>query len=177
MCSLLRVAVTLLGRVNGGWGQPGKPKQIQSNADSCVSFASSVWIFSPADPVTAEANKLSYWTDLPFHCLFTVSACSLVPWQNGACRGEKLQQGTYITQSLREELMELHDYLNYFPLGLPLHVQNFQALHKFIIKFLWFRKPKGLIPKLNIVSSARRRLTGLDHEEARENHFCLKWGK
>lgn len=36
-------------------------------------------------------------------------------------------------------------------------------------------KPKGPIQKLNIISSARRRFKGLDHEESREDCFCLKW--
>lgn len=35
----------------------------------------------------------------------------LVLWQNGACRGGKLQQGNYIIQRLPGELMELHSSL------------------------------------------------------------------
>lgn len=51
--------------------------------------------------------------------LFTAFHASfLVSWQNGAGRGVKLQQGTYIIQGLGEELMELHDsILIISPLG------------------------------------------------------------
>lgn len=145
------------GQVGPGQGLPGGTGSGWELGPTPLSL-SSPCILSPSDPSPQMQHQLVARLLLTcFHCfccLFKkIFVFVLVLWQNGACRGGKLQQGNYIIPRLPGELMELHSSLliisllgsNYM-LETFGHSTNSSSSNS---HGLW--KSKGPNPKLNIV--------------------------
>lgn len=84
--------LSLARMTEGGGGWPGKPERVQSNADSCLSFASSFLILAPPDLsqemlISSHIGQIFLFT--VFHCLCLLH-CSMATWsmwrREGAAR-------------------------------------------------------------------------------------------
>lgn len=134
--------MVILGKESLGWRWPAESELRFLLCYSCLFLVSSEFF-----PQQASHRKMQI-NNLHRSCHFISFFLFLVLWQNGAGRGGKLQQGNYITQSLPEDLMELHDSLLIIsPLGSNYMLGTFNISTFIILKFPWIIKTEGPDPK------------------------------